>query len=227
VWQCDELKCVICGTEPNAADCKTAITFEHIVPESLGNHDYGESFLCKKCNGKLGTLVDAKLCNHPVIASMRLYFDIKGKSGGFPKMQGVVGDIEHVSIINGELRLQDYLREVEEGKFKGNATTINGAIEMIARTLKRRGYDDQTLAKAQTDAKSLGIEQIENPVFTADISLDKYEFVLPFIKMAYEYALVKLGSIYQNDYVGNLLKHRKRQIIRVYEADDNSDIICV
>ena len=146
MWQYDKEKCIICGAIPCNNNPETAITFEHIIPESLGNRNFGGYFLCKKCNGKLGELVDAKLCNNSLIASIRLYFNLAGKSGRFPRIQGKVGNIENASIINGKLRLPDYLREVEDGKFKGSASTMGKAISMITKTLQRRGYLSLTRA---------------------------------------------------------------------------------
>lgn len=206
MWQCDDEKCVICDTPPNTDDPETAITFEHIIPESLGNHNFGATFLCKKCNGKLGTLVDATLCNHTVIAAIRLLYNIAGKSGGFPKIHGVVDDNSPASIVNGELKFQNYLQEVEEGRFAGSAATNNQAVAMITKSLERRGYNAETITRAQNAAKSLSATKITDPIFSADVTFDRYEFALPFAKMAYEYALVKLGPSYKNDIVGNMLK---------------------
>lgn len=206
MWQYDKEKCIICGAIPCNNNPETAITFEHIIPESLGNRNFGGYFLCKKCNGKLGELVDAKLCNNSLIASIRLFFNLAGKSGGFPRIQGKVGNIENASIINGKLRLPDYLREVEDGKFKGSASTMGKAISMITKTLQRRGYSYKIIEKAVLDIKNSNPIQIENPTLTADIAFDKNEFTLAFIKIAYEYAFVKLGAEYQNDCVGILLK---------------------
>lgn len=203
--QNDEIKCIICGSEPNN-NPETAITFEHIIPESLGNHSFGGCFLCKKCNEKLGELVDAKLCNNSIVASMRLYFDLAGKSGGYPKLQGKVGDIENAIIINGELKLPSYLKEVEDGKFRGNAATINEAITMTTKALQRRGYDNETIERTLSDIKKSAPIQIKDPIFTTDLTFDKKELDLSFIKIAYEYAFVKLGTKYQDDVIGILLR---------------------
>lgn len=121
-------------------------------------------------------------------------------------MQGTVGNIEHVSIVNGELRMPNYLTEMEEGRFIGNAASISEAKKMIDTTLKRRGFDDKTIAKAQADFTKNGVERIENPTFTANMHIDKHEFDLPFIKIAYEYAHAKLGDSYQKDCLCKLLK---------------------
>lgn len=214
MWQYDKGKCIICGAKPCNSNPETAITFEHIIPESLGNRNFGEYFLCKKCNGKLGELVDAKLCNNTLIAAMRLYFNLAGKGGKFPKIQGKVGDIENASIINGELKLPNYLREVEDGKFKGNAATMGEAISMVIKTLRRRDYSNEIIEKAVLDTKKSNSIEIKNPTLTADIALDKNEFNLAFIKIAYEYAFVKLGAEYQNDCLGILLKNLLYSFIR-------------
>lgn len=206
MWHFDEEKCMICGTIPCNDNPETAITFEHIIPEALGNHNFGGCFLCKKCNGRLGELVDTKLCNNDIIALIRLRFNLAGKSGRFPAIQGRVDNIENVKVINRNLRFPNYLKEVEKGKFVISATTKNEAISMITKTLQRRGCSNATIEKALSYIKKLTPRQIKNPTLKADAAFDKKEFTLPFIKIAYEYALVKLGAEYQKDCFGNLLK---------------------
>lgn len=214
MWQYDNEKCIICGATFCNDNPETAITFEHIIPESLGNRNFGGYFLCKKCNGKLGELIDAKLCNHALIAVIRLYFNLQGKGGGFPKIQGKVDDIENVSVINGKLKFPNYLKEVEPGKFIGSAATMSESISMVTKTLQRRSYNNEDIEKALSDVKKTNPIQIENPTLAVDITFDKNEFTVPFIKIAYEYALMKLGAKYQNDYLGNLLKSLLHSFVR-------------
>lgn len=196
------MKCIICGSDEE-------LTFEHIIPESLGNKKFGENLLCRKCNSAIGRIIDSRLCNDDIIATMRLFFGIDGKTGKFPKLVGELLENEMpASIVNGKLRQSSLVDEIEEGRFRVHANSYEEAINIISKKLKRQGYSDDVILRAMDSAKQVEAKTIENPTFVKKIEHDfgNHELTLAFIKIAYEYAVISLGGTYLGDYLGNIWK---------------------
>lgn len=60
---------------------------EHIIPLSLGGHNCLTIKVNKDENNKLGTRLDGKIVNLPIISSARRYYNLKGHSKSKPKVE--------------------------------------------------------------------------------------------------------------------------------------------
>ena len=73
-----ELICPICME----AIAGASFTTEHIVPKALGSTSAENTIrICKKCNSLLGSIVDIRLTEHPVVVGLRYEMKILGRNG--------------------------------------------------------------------------------------------------------------------------------------------------
>ncbi len=76
----------------------TSFTKEHIVPFALGGSNEFTISMCKSCNNTLGSQVDAPFINSFLVASYRLFLNLKSTSGNLPEIDlgglGVIGGKE-------------------------------------------------------------------------------------------------------------------------------------
>lgn len=208
-------KCIICNSQED-------LTYEHIIPESLGNYTLGEKFVCKNCNSKMGSKIDSVLCNNPIIQLFRSKYDIKGKKGNTVKMQGEFAG-KKASFKNGKIKISNSFEKTGENTYTASADTFEELEKIIVSGLKRRKISDEEvqkqIEKIPVDSQ---VKRYENVSFKANFTYDRNEYIMPIIKIAYEYACHALGPKYLEDVVGNNLKsyiyeflHNEKHLVAV------------
>ncbi len=63
-WEID--RCVVCLRELDPNDPLTELSRAHVIPASIGGKLYAR-FLCKRCNSRSGTAIEADLVNDPTV----------------------------------------------------------------------------------------------------------------------------------------------------------------
>lgn len=192
--------CIICG-ESFSDIVKPSK--EHIIPKALGNKKLVTYCVCGKCNNDLGSNVDSYLTDYILVKIIRKAALEKDKDlkifdsvmtndrgekfritdQGPEKFPNVSIDkkqcvrMEVSSLEEGETIARDILKK----KFNKS----NEEIEEIL-------SDPSQFIKSETQYAKAGS-------FTKEIPLDLTRFRLAAIKIAYEYAVEKLGEAYMTD----------------------------
>lgn len=185
--------CIICG------QCKES-SLEHIIPKALGNEDLKTYDVCKDCNSKLGDNVDSYLNNHFLIQMIRQALGIAGQSGKIPNpfKNGTDESGQRIRVD------QDYKPHViphsesDNSKLRIVAETKEQAIEMGLKTLKRMNASDELIQDFLQKVKEAPTQET-SPTLSYDVEIDFSRLYLAALKMAYEYAYLKLGESYRTD----------------------------
>lgn len=200
--------CIICGEKFSD---KVKPSKEHIIPEALGNEQLVTYCVCEKCNNDLGSNVDAYLTDYVLVKIIRkgnlekdkdlqifdsAMTDDKGNKYRITEQGPEI--FPNVDIDKEKQTLHMEVASLEEGKkiakgilkkrFKKNADEIE---EILSDPLR--------FIKGETQYAKAG-------VFTQDAKLDLARFKLSAIKMAYEYAIEKLGESYTTDESAAILR---------------------
>lgn len=193
--------CIICGE--NFSNMVKP-SKEHIIPEALGNETLVTYCVCEKCNNDLGSNVDSYLTNHVLVKMIRkgnlekdkdlqvfdsAMTDDKGNKYRItdhgPEIFPNVNIDKEKQYVHMEVASLEEGKKVAKGilknKFKKNADEIE---EILS--------DPSRFIKGKTQYAKAG-------VFTQDAKLDLARFKLAAIKIAYEYAVEKLGERYTTD----------------------------
>ncbi len=172
-------RCVLCLVEPVEEDEQTWLTEAHVLPASVGGR-LSSRFLCRPCNGRLGTQVEAPLVSDPGVRACvealadrlpdRLLADLRERQRWFVDTD--MGAIEAVGA-TGELK------PIESATFRREQ---NACAEMIAEW-RRLGMSEAEIAEhlAAMDAAEPGATLVL-PGFTVRprVDLDSLEFALPY-----------------------------------------------
>ena len=184
------IKCIVCGKYAPGTE-------EHIIPKSMGNSTLKTWSVCKLCNSNLGTFVDNYLVNHIITKIIRNYLGLKGQSGKIPN-PFEKGVDENGRIIytdeNFKPQIAPFLEE-NDNKIHVSAPTKDSAKKMVSKKLERLGIVDEEIQKVlETDEKAQ--PNSFRPQIKYDCTIDFNKIHLEFIKIAYEYACLKLGDEY-------------------------------
>lgn len=193
--------CIICG-EIFSNTVKPSK--EHIIPEALGNEKLVTYCVCEKCNNDLGSNVDSYLTDYILVKMIRkgnlekdkdlqifdsAMTDDKGNKYRitdqgpeiFPNIN-IDKEKQHVHMEVASLEEgKKIAKNILKNKFKKNADEIE---EILSDPLR--------FIMSETQYAKAG-------VFTQDAKLDLARFKLAAIKIAYEYAVEKLGESYTTD----------------------------
>ena len=198
--------CIICECDVD----DTLASKEHIFPEGIGG-TITTNRVCRDCNSKMGSSVDAPLINHFAVKWARLHYGIKGKAKEVPQplKAGETSDGRKVILRlkggwhNLELDFLDHV--VDDGH--GNHTIIVDAKnadklpKMVNKIRTRSG-------QLPLAPEEIIIEDITGPCpplsFKADIDLIDYQRGI--LKIAYEIAWKFLGNGYLDDPTGRRLR---------------------
>lgn len=207
-------KCIICR------ELKSEDKFneEHIIEDSLGGkikiYD-----VCKECNSKLGTKIDACLTNNFISELYRYDFKIKGKSGNLPnpfKQGTLVGEEGRTVVCDEELKpkLRTYVeQDYDNNKIIVSAENEEEAYRIIRKIMKRRGKNNIT----DEEISNMIIEK-KNQQFRPQVKFNKeldFNLIgLAIIKIAYEFSYRWLGKEYLNDLQSNKLSSMLLTYIR-------------
>lgn len=185
--------CVICGQYKERS-------LEHIIPRALGNETLETYNVCKDCNCKLGENVDSYLSNNFFIQVIRQKLGIAGQSGKIPNpfKNGVDENGNHVKVD------QDHkIHIVQNVKVDGEMIYITAETKEQAKTiakkrLKRMSASDNFIQNALMNIEKAPTYKISLPL-TYHVKVNFKRLHLAVLKMAYEYACLKLGGDYHTD----------------------------
>lgn len=184
------IKCIICGKYAPGTE-------EHIVPKSMGNSTLKTWSVCKLCNSNLGTYVDNYLVNHIITKIVRNRLGLKGQSGKIPN-PFEKGVDENGRIIytdeNFKPQIAPFLEE-NDNRIHVSAPTKDSAKQMVLKKLERLGVADAEIQKVLKNIDKVQ-PNLFRPQIEYDCTIDFNKIHLAFIKIAYEYACLKLGDEY-------------------------------
>ena len=193
--------CIICG-ENFSSTVKPSK--EHIIPEALGNEKLVTYCVCEKCNNDLGSNVDSYLTDYILVKMIRKVKLEKDKDLQIfdSTMTDDKGDkyritnqgpeiYPNVNIDEEKQHVNIEAASLEEGKRVARSILkrrLNKNKEEIEEILS----DPSRFIKGETQYAKVG-------VFKQDAKLDFARFKLAAIKIAYEYAVERLGESYTTD----------------------------
>lgn len=200
-----EKRCIFCGkTDDELRKENNSWSIEHIIPLSLGNTRLITNDVCANCNNKLGQNVDNYFVNHMLIEMIRKELALKGESGKIPNpfKQGTdqfgrqirVDDAFNVTLVP-----QLSTEPTKDGlRFKGNVNSKDEARNMITKSLERKGYNQENINDVLSKLDNATVISYQ-PNVSYDCSIELNRFALFALKIAYEYACLKLDESYKND----------------------------
>lgn len=197
---------------------------EHIIPMAMGNEKFVINAVCEDCNNKLGHLVDDYFTNHIITRFIRKNRGWKGESGQdvkiFPNTAVDINTGDKFSFENDEPYLLPTV-EVEDGKISIRSSNMDEAIKILKIKLKRLGIEASTIATTKKEGLQQSKLNSIQPVFNIDASMrvDKF-FLLP-IKIAFEYAVLKVGDKFLASTSGKKIQYILHRAI----SNNNLDIV--
>jgi HNH endonuclease len=190
--------CIFCFPNRPVTD----LSREHVVPEAIGGSLLIGS-VCKTCNDRLGSEVDVHLVENFLIKMIRLGLRLPARDGTIP-----------TPLINGRLVGTD-----EVGSFRLPVGAEKGIVTVRPRIVKRvnesGNVEKQIIAerdefekirrrleaRAERDGQEMvfrGPEEttVASPVIEKTKVNDLSQLGRPFLKIAFEYAVLQLGDAY-------------------------------
>ena len=190
--------CIICGEK---FDGNVKPSKEHIIPKALGNGKLITYNVCEKCNNDLGGNVDNYLTDYILIKIIRKCKVDENTQVFDKRMTDDKGDTYLVK--NDKL---ETMLDVNSDKASGHITIKASTIEeglKIARGILRGQYgkteDEIDAIFADPDKFMQKTEAVMPGTFVKETTLDLARFRLAAIKIAYEFAIEKLGESYALD----------------------------
>lgn len=201
--------CIIC----RKSKLETDFNIEHIIPESIGNKHLTIDTVCEECNSKLGNKVDYEITNNMISQLDRFINKSKGKSRKIPN------PFREGRTLDGRIvYCDDNLKpslvpkvdfDTETGKYNVSASSLDEAIKIINKKLKRSGKSLLTNEQIKDLQKEVEVKR-EQPTVQISGKVDFYNIYLGFIKIAYEFMYYLVGQEYLKDEKGiklsNILK---------------------
>ena len=189
----NKCKCIICGLYKERS-------LEHIIPKALGNESLKTYDVCKDCNSKLGDNVDSYLNNNFFIQIIRQALGIVGQSGKIPNpfKDGVDESGQRMRVDQDHKPHVVPHSKTEDNKLHIVAETKKEVVEMGLKTLKRMNADDALIQRFLKEVEKTPVYET-SPTLKYDIEVDFKRLYLAALKMAYEYACLKLGEDYCTD----------------------------
>lgn len=200
--------CIICGE--NFSDTVKP-SKEHIIPEALGNEKLVTYCVCQKCNNDLGSNVDSYLTDYILVKMIRkdnlekdkdlqifdsALTDDKGDKYRItdqgPKIFPNVNVDKEKQSVHIEVASINEGKRIAKGILKNKFKKNDDEIEAIL-------SDPSRFIKSETQYAKAG-------VFKQDANLNLARFKLAAIKIAYEYAVEKLGESYTTDDSATILR---------------------
>ena len=221
-------ECIIC----NKANKKSV---EHILPDSLGGKLTINS-VCKKCNDKLGSKIDAKMLNDDFIVVMRYKFDIKNKDNqpvdigkhfsgrlidvgtkekGIFKKQNLDGETKVYSITPTKDKDNIYFKG---GKvFYNNISDLDTLIASVDKEIKSLGYEnfDKDLFKKNVLDNSKCQTQMRK--YSAQVYYNPQNYTPEFIKIIHEI----LCKLYQEKYIETSFANYLKKLLKFYMNEES------
>lgn len=202
--------CIICGQMFNNKILKSK---EHIIPEALGNDHIVTYCVCENCNNKLGTIVDSYLTNHIAVKMIRQLslekdIDLQMFDTVLPDENGIKHRIYNDS---AEPMTDIQITKNDDTGLHLHIKTGNydEAIEQAKKRVKRTyNVSDEEVEKMLTCDGAIMISESEfyRPKFKQLAEIDRAKWIMAAIKIAYEYAVEKIGEPYLHDELANVYR---------------------
>lgn len=167
--------------------------------------------VCKDCNSKLGTRVDALFINHELTKVIRFALKIEGRNGVPNPFEGIKINYDD-SDISGEI-LTNAKGEVVGFRADRQVKVMGDQLLIISPRKNRYGYTNSILKKngfptvkeEEFENQTLNISEPKLPTvefikITEDGKNEYVKYAFPaLLKIAYEYCYYKLGEQYLED----------------------------
>jgi hypothetical protein len=193
-------KCIFCGKTEVEFDKNNCWTEEHIIPEALGNETLKLFNVCKNCNNGLGTYVDNYFVNHMFLKLIRQSLGLKGQSGEVPNAfkEGKDKDGHRIRVDKNYLPTIVPYIEQNDNKVRIVASSKEEAKKMIQKKLSRINVPENEIQKT-LDKVDQTESQFSQPEIQYDCTVELNRFYMEALKIAFEYAVYKLGDEYLRD----------------------------
>ena len=191
--------CIICHRD------HVEMSDEHVIPDAIGGY-YHIYKVCKECNSKLGDNVDSQLLKHWVIKCERHIKKLAGKTNKIPNPllgAGVLEDGTKVRVEEDSAGvivpriLPSSPRIAADGKSFSFSVDVKDKklINHIAdKTKKKLGIDGGYYHIVENQQ----VKQIPNPIVRLQAQIDLKNYRIGLLKMAYEFAVDKIPSYYDD-----------------------------
>ncbi len=193
-------QCIFCGKEPGNNDSKNFWAPEHIIPKALGNDELVlEDSVCKDCNSKLGSNVDAYFLNNFLVLLERQTLNLKGQSGKVPNpfIDGTDQNGNRV-IWKGDRPGVVPKVEIFDNHVKIIADTIEEAQNVFLKKAERMNLPKSTKDKV-LESLNTSDNNSEQLSINVTFGIEFNRFFMEAAKIAYEFAFYKLGKVYLED----------------------------
>ena len=220
--------CIICGSQI----IKPSV--EHIIPEAIGGKLTIRS-VCATCNNSLGRLVDDKLVNDGFFVMLRDMFSVKNRDGKTvdPFSHFTFFDMDGNKVIHKRSKLEGKAFiydgtqapsvEISENPDNSLHFNISGSdydsiFQKMRRVTKKQGIemsDDQIESLlSQTLNVKMEYTKAKTPIMR-----NNQNYIPCMIKIAYEFACLRLGEQYKQDEYG---KRIREYLYGIIQSDSNS-----
>lgn len=207
------MKCIICLEDRPP-------TVEHVIQEGIGG-SFSIDRVCKGCNDKLGSIVDAPLLNSDLIKLARYALGVKGGSKKLPNPFGdgtlTDGTGARVNVQTdtptGEIdvKLHPSIKGHPQGQeIKIDVRDIDILPKLIRRQRKRDGFPDLTdaeMSKAVEAALAKATRHTIQPEVRHKVEVRLNDYRRAFVKIAYELGWYWLGDSYLDDPLGQQIRN--------------------
>lgn len=200
--------CIICG-ENFSNTVKPSK--EHIIPEALGNEKLVTYCVCEKCNNDLGSNVDSYLTDYVLVKIIRknslekdkdlqvfdsAMIDDEGNKYRITNQGPEIFPNVNINKENQSVHME--VASLEEGR-RITKGILKNKFKKNAKEIEEIMSDPLRFIKGETQYAKAGI-------FRQNAKLDLARFKLAVIKIAYEYAVEKLGESYTTDESATILR---------------------
>ena len=208
-------KCIICGRDIENLGVNNYLNKEHIIPDCLGNKEFVYNFTCRECNSKIGEKFEYNFCECPLIIEIRMRFKIKGrKKASKLKIVGKYGERICEIHSNNKVYLKSYCKK------EGNSLIIKASSEkeikeILTKNLSRQGFSQEQINKI-IEKNRINKTIISKLEIETDSKMSTFDFILEFIKIAYEFMCSEFYDDYFEDEIAieirNILYNASRGI---------------
>jgi len=193
--------CVICRLE------KSKFNIEHVIPRSINGY-YLIKSVCDDCNSKLGSMVDSKLINYPLIKMQRKLLNIKGHSGKTPNF------FENTFMLTNHPKQKFRVEKNEYGEFDTRLIPQPQIIEdennphvltlIDEKDLYRKDeIIDKFLKRNNLKRSETRLEKISEfnsqEVITEELVFDESKEWIGLLKIAYEFAVDTIPQYFNDE----------------------------
>lgn len=196
-------RCIICGKNKKDSE----LTIEHIIPEALGNKSLKIDKVCKECNSKLGSKVDKYITTGFCMELFRNSYKVIGKNNKlpFPFKEGIDEDGNKVRLDNNFKPTIITKVEKKDNRYTIKTSSKQEAIKIVEKEYKRGKLNINQKNEFISKIKKAEMK-ITKPIISYKFKVNFNEIELAILKIAYEYAYLRLGNAYYDDKCGSKIR---------------------